>query len=177
MGCSPWGCKASDTTECAHTILHCIHVPRLLHPSLCGWTLEFRLLLCLFCCKQCCCEHRGACMFSNSFCWISAQEGACGIIWSLYFSFLKNLHALLHRVVLYQFAFPPPVQEGPFLSTPSPACGVGTSGRECFYSAEEALLLKHIFIYFLCAEVTYHWEQKLSPRFHLCPFSFISLRW
>ena len=39
----------------------CIHMPRLIYPSLCHWT--FRLFPCFGNCEQCCCEHGGAFIF------------------------------------------------------------------------------------------------------------------
>ena len=43
------------------------------------FTLSLILLPCLGYCKQCCCEHRGACIFSHySFVWIYAQENRWG---------------------------------------------------------------------------------------------------
>ena len=62
---------------------------RLLYPLICQWTL--RMLPYLGYCKQCYCEHTGACIFSNySFLHIYAQEWNCWIIWQLYFQFFKE---------------------------------------------------------------------------------------
>ena len=41
-------------------VFHCVYVPHRLYPFHCWWT--FRLLPCLTYCKQCCCEHWGACI-------------------------------------------------------------------------------------------------------------------
>ena len=48
---------------------------------------------CLGCCKLCCSEHRGACIFSNyGFLWVYAQEWDFWIIWQFsVFSFLRHL--------------------------------------------------------------------------------------
>ena len=54
------------------------------------WT--FRLLPCLGCCKQCCCEYWSAGMFSNSsFLCIYTQEWTCWTIGQLFF---KNFMAM-----------------------------------------------------------------------------------
>ena len=55
LPCFPW------------LIFHCVHVPHLLYPFICRWTL--RLLPCPGYCKQCCNEHCGTCLsfFFNKF--------------------------------------------------------------------------------------------------------------
>ena len=98
-------------------IFHCIYVPHLLYPFLCQWT--FRLLPCPGSCKQCGNEHWGACIFSNyGFLPIHAQEWDCWIIWQLYFQSFKE-PPYCSPQWLYQFTFPPTVQEGSLFSTPS----------------------------------------------------------
>ena len=50
-----------------------------------------------FCCKYCCCEHWGACIFLNkSLIGIHAQEWHCWIRWQLYFQFFKEPPYVLH---------------------------------------------------------------------------------
>ena len=44
-------------------VFQCIYVPHLLYLFICQWI--FRLFPCLGYCKQCCNEHRGACIFLN----------------------------------------------------------------------------------------------------------------
>ena len=104
---------------CGWVVFYCIYVPHLLYPFICRWTL--RLFPCLGYCKQCCYEHRDACIFSNySFVWIHAQEWDCRIIWQLYFQFSEETPYCFSQW-LHQFMFPPAVQEGSLFSTPSPA--------------------------------------------------------
>ena len=101
------------------------------------WT--FRLFPCLGYCKQCFSELWGACIFQNyCFLQIYAQEQDCWIIQQFYFQFLKE-HTQCSLQWLYQFTFPPTVQEGSQFSTPSP---VFVAYRIFFFYVER------IFIYF-----------------------------
>ena len=71
--------------------IHCIYVPRNLHPFLCWWT--FRLLPCLGYCKQGCSEHWTACILLNRV--FSEYVPECGLAESYgssIFSFLRKLH-------------------------------------------------------------------------------------
>ena len=89
-----WGHKKSDTTE-QLSLSSFSYIPHLLYSFLCWWTL--RWLPSLGYCKQCCKEHWGTCSLSDHvFLWIYAQEWDCRIIYSSIFSFLRNLHTVLH---------------------------------------------------------------------------------
>ena len=104
---------------CVYTHILCVRVciSRLLYPFICWWI--FRLFPCLGYCKQCCYEHRGACIFLNySFVWIYVQEWDCWIIWQFYFQFFEEPLYCFPQW-LYQFTFPPTVQEGSPFSAPS----------------------------------------------------------
>ena len=92
----------------------CVCVCTMSSLSICQWML--RLFPCLAYCKQCCNEHRSACVFLNDgFLWMPR----CEIVGSSIFSFLRNLHTVLHSD--YQFTFPPAVREGFLFAAPSPA--------------------------------------------------------
>ena len=85
-------------------------------------SMDIRLLPYLGYSKQCCNEHSGACIFSDyDFLWIYAQEWDCWIIWQFYFQSFKE-PPYCSPQWLYQFTFPPTVQESFLFSTPSPAC-------------------------------------------------------
>ena len=72
-----------------------IHVPHPLYPFLCQWT--FMLLPCLGHYKWCCSEHQDACIFSNyGFLQTYVREWDSWSYGSSIFSFLRNLHAVLH---------------------------------------------------------------------------------
>ena len=76
-------------------IFDCIYVPHFLYPFLCPWT--FRLLLCLGYCKQPI-QWTLECMypFRSCFSLEYAQEWNCRVIGSSIFSFIRNLHTVLH---------------------------------------------------------------------------------
>ena len=96
-----------------------IYVPHLLYPFLCRWT--FRLLPCPGYCNYCYSEHWGACIFSDyGFLRVYAQQWDCWVIRQFYFQFFKE-PPYCSPQWLYQFTFPPTVQEGSLFSTPSPA--------------------------------------------------------
>ena len=72
-------------------------------------------------CKQCCNEQWDKCVFFNSgFLRVYAQEWDCWVIWWFYSQFFKESPYRLPQW-LYQFTFPPTVQEHSLFSTPSPA--------------------------------------------------------
>ena len=76
-------------------VFHYIYTPHLIYPFVCRWT--FSLFLCLGYCEKCCSEHWGVCIFSNyCFLWIYAQEWDWRITCNSIFSFLRNLHTVLH---------------------------------------------------------------------------------
>ena len=62
--------------------------------------MDIRLVLCFDYCKYFCYEHWSTCIFfSNcSFVWIYAQEWDCSSFGSSTFSFLRNLHTILHSI-------------------------------------------------------------------------------
>ena len=89
-----------------------IYIPHLLFPFFCQWTLK--LLPCLGYCKQCC-----FILGYQSFLQINAQEWDCRIICNSVFVFKETLYCSPQW--LYQCTFTSTVQEGSFISTPSPA--------------------------------------------------------
>ena len=59
--------------------------------------MDIQVVSCLGCCKQCCCEHRGVCIFlSYSFIRVY-EEWDCWIIVYSNFSFLRDFHTVLHN--------------------------------------------------------------------------------
>ena len=90
-----------------HSIMYIYHI-FLIH-FICRWV--FRLFLFLGYCEQCCSEHRDACIFFNErFFWIYAQEWDCQVIWQFYIQF-SEVPPYCFPQWLYQFIFPPTVQE------------------------------------------------------------------
>ena len=76
----PTGLQSRGSQRIGRDWAH-IHIEVVIYPSVYQWTVK--LLLCLGHCKQCCCEHWGACIFleSSFFLCIYAQEWDCWIIW------------------------------------------------------------------------------------------------
>ena len=98
---------------------YCIYMPQLLYPFICQWTS--RLLPCPSYCIQCCNEPWPTRdFFSLGLLGVYAQQQECWVIWQFYSQFLKKFRCCLPQR-LYQFTFPPKVQEGSLFSTPSPA--------------------------------------------------------
>ena len=96
-----------------------MYVPHLLYPFICHWT--FSLFLCPGYCKQCCREHRGTYDLLNySFLRVYTQEWDCWVIWQFSIQLLKE-PPYCSPQWLYQFTFPPVVQEGSLFSTSFPA--------------------------------------------------------
>ena len=96
-----------------------LYVPQLLYPFICRWTSK--LLPCSSYCKQSCSEQWGTCVFfSFDFLRVYAQEWDCWIIWWFYSWLFKESPYHLPQQ-LYQFTFPPAMQECSLFSTPSPA--------------------------------------------------------
>ena len=59
--------------------------------------MDFRLLLCLCYCQQCCYARTSASIFLDlSFVWIYAQEWDFWIMWWFYFCVLRNFHTVFH---------------------------------------------------------------------------------
>ena len=95
-------------------------------------TVDIRLLPCPSYCKECCSEHWGTCVFFNfGFLRVYALQWDCWVIWWFYSQFLKeSTYCLLQW--LYQFTFPPAVQEGTLFFTSSPVftvCGIFDDGH------------------------------------------------
>ena len=92
----------------------------------------FRLLPCPNYCKWCLNEQQDACVFFNfGFLRVYAQEWDYWVVWWLYSQFFKKSPYRLPQW-LYQFTFPPAMQEGSLFSTPSPAfivCRLFDDGR------------------------------------------------
>ena len=87
-----------------------MYVPQLLYPFICRWTS--RLLLYPSYCKQCYHEHGGAYVFfSYGFLRVYAQQWDCWVMWWFYSWCFKESPYCFPQW-LYQFTFPPTVQEG-----------------------------------------------------------------
>ena len=94
MGSHRVGYDWSDLAAAA-AAFHYVYVPRLLYPFICWWT--FGLLPCLSYYKQWCCEHWGACIFSNySLIWIYPGIGLLDHIATQFLFFKRNLHIVFH---------------------------------------------------------------------------------
>ena len=96
---------------------HCIYVPQLLYPFICHWAS--RLLPCPI--VNSAMMSTGvhvsfSTMVSSGY---MPSSGIIGSYGGFTLSFLRNFHPVLHSV--YQFTFPPTVQEGSLFSTLSPA--------------------------------------------------------
>ena len=81
-------------------IFHCIYGPHLFYPLTCWWTL--RLLPCLGCCKQCCCEHWCMYLFEEEFSSFPDIYSGVGlldhiVVLFLVSFFLRNLHTVLYN--------------------------------------------------------------------------------
>ena len=62
-------------------IFHCVYLPQLSYPFICGWTS--RLFSCPNYCKQCCNEHWGTCVsFNSGFLSVYAQKWDCWVVYS-----------------------------------------------------------------------------------------------
>ena len=88
-------------------------------------TVDIRLLPCPSYCKECCSEHWGTCVFFNfGFLMVYAQKWYRWVIWQFYYQFYKE-SPYCPPQCLYQFTFPPTVQDHSLFSTSSPAlvCG------------------------------------------------------
>ena len=91
----------------------------IIYPFICQWTSRF--LPCSSFCKQHCNEHWGTCVFFNfGFLRVHTQEQDCWVIWWFYSQFFKESPYCLSQW-LYQFIFPPTLQERSLFSTLSPA--------------------------------------------------------
>ena len=108
-----------STNGLFHSFPWLSNVPHLLYTFICWWT--FRLFTHPGYCKQCCNEHWGTCVLLNyNFLRYLPCSGIAGSYSNSMFRFLRNFHYCSWKW-LYQFTFPPTVQEGFLLSTPSSA--------------------------------------------------------
>ena len=127
--------------------------------------------------KQCCCEHRGTCIFlTYSFVWMFGQEWDCSVIGKLYVQFFEE-PAYCFPQGLYQFTFPPTVQTGSFENFLSLLMKV----QYCGFPQVGVLL---IFVQLPCivhAHLTAHehipWITAALPTQSLASTTFCVLTW
>ena len=91
---NPWVGKIPLSRKWQPTPVLCIYISHLFYPFICQWT--FQLLPCVDSCKQCCSGHWGLSSPLYAFGSCFSLGGIAGLYGSSIFSFLKDLHAVLH---------------------------------------------------------------------------------